>query len=157
VGIILSDSNNSKLTGNIMLENGISIWGDSISGYTHEIDESNTVNGKSVFYEKDIEGGKVPDGVGQVILVNCSNVVVENHDLNNAREGILIAFSSFITIKNNNCNGAGISLEHSNNSKLTGNIMLENGISILGDSISDYTHEIDESNTVNGKPRAWVY
>ncbi|MCK4735213.1 MAG: right-handed parallel beta-helix repeat-containing protein [Methanophagales archaeon] len=152
VGIILSDSNNSKLTGNIMLENGISIWGDSISGYTHEIDESNTVNGKSVFYEKDIEGGKVPDGVGQVILVNCSNVVVENHDLNNAREGILIAFSSFITIKNNNCNGAGISLEHSNNSKLTGNIMLENGISILGDSISDYTHEIDESNTVNGKP-----
>jgi len=151
-GITLSDSNNSKLTGNIMLENGISIWGDSISGYTHEIDESNTVNGKSVFYEKDIEGGRVPDGAGQVILVNCSNVVVENHDLNNAREGILIAFSSFITIKNNNCNGAGISLAHSNNSKLTGNIMLENGISIWGDSISDYTHEIDESNTVNGKP-----
>ncbi|MCK4735214.1 MAG: right-handed parallel beta-helix repeat-containing protein [Methanophagales archaeon] len=150
--INLLNSNNSKLTGNIMLENGVCIGGYSLNHYRHEIDESNTVNGKSVFYGKDIEGGKVPDGVGQVILVNCMNIAIENQDLNNASMGVIIAFSSLISIKDNNCKGAGISLTHSNNSKLKGNVMVKNGIYIFGDSISEYTHEIDESNTVNGKP-----
>jgi parallel beta-helix repeat protein len=73
------------------------------SDYTHEIDESNTVNGKPVYYWKDREGGKIPNGAGQVILVNCTNVIVENQNLNNASIGIQLAFSSSITIKNNIC------------------------------------------------------
>ncbi|MCK4736219.1 MAG: right-handed parallel beta-helix repeat-containing protein [Methanophagales archaeon] len=153
-GIYLDYSNNNTLTGNTMLENGIFIDGDSISDYKHEIDESNTVNGKPVYYWKDIEGGRIPDDAGQVILVNCSNVIIENQNLNNASVGIEAASSSNITIRNNNCsnNTNGIYLVYSDNNTLTGNIMLENGIVIEGDSISDYKYKIDESNTVNGKP-----
>ena len=220
-GIYLGYSNNNKLTDNVMFENGIVIVGDSLSDYTHEIDESNTVNGKPVYYWKNREGGRIPDGAGQVILVNCSNTSVENQNLNNASVGIQIAFSSYIAIKNNHCssnnddgirfynstncnilnnycsnnwnsifmwhstnnsissnicsnnwdgislrdstnnsisnnicssNINGISLGYSNNNKLRGNIMLRNGIVIVGDSLTDYKHEIDESNTVNGKP-----
>ena len=122
-GIELSRSNNNKLTGNTMLEGGIGIRGDSLSHYMHEIDESNTVNGKPVCYWKDVNGGRIPDGAGQVILVNCKNVVVENQNLNKVSVGIEVAFSSYITIKNNNCsnNDDAIELWYSNNNSITSN------------------------------------
>jgi parallel beta-helix repeat protein len=200
-GIYLWNSKNNKLTGNIMLECGIVIEAYRLSFCTQEIGESNTVNGKPVYYWKDIEGGRIPDGAGQVILVNCKNIAVENQNLNNASMGIQIAFSSGISIKNNDCSNSkdngiflyrsnnnsisdnncsnsrddgiylrdssnnsishnnclsnkrsSIYLRDSNNNKLRGNAMLESGIVIRGDSISAYTHEIDETNTVNGKP-----
>jgi parallel beta-helix repeat protein len=178
---LMYSANYCTLTNNIMIGNGIYICGDSISDYTHEIDTSNTVNGKPVYYWKDVEGGRIPEGAGQVILVNCTNVIVEDQDLNNASIGIQIAFSSSITIRNNNCysnnlfgillrfsndnyisnnicsyNREGICLRASTNNKLKGNIMIGNGVSIESDyefgPISDHTHEIDTSNTVNGKP-----
>jgi len=181
---LMYSANYCTLTNNIMIGNGIYICGDSprdISDYTHEIDTSNTVNGKPVYYWKDVEGGRIPEGAGQVILVNCTNVIVEEQDLNNASVGIQIAFSSAITIRNNNCysnnlfgillrfsndncisnnicsyNREGICLRASTNNKLKDNIMIGNGVSIESDyefgPISDYTHEIDTSNTVNGKP-----
>ena len=122
-GIHLRYSNNNKLTGNVMLKNGIVIWSYSISDYTHEIDTTNTVNGKPVYYWKDVEGGRIPDSAGQVILVNCTNIAIENQNLSNASVGIQIVFSSCITIKNNNCsNGtAGIYLWYSNENSISNN------------------------------------
>jgi parallel beta-helix repeat protein len=140
-------SSNNKLTGNILLENGIGIWGRSLSHYTHEIDTSNTVNGKPVYYWKDVEGGRIPAGAGQVILVNCKNIVVENQELNKASIGIEVAFSSCITIKNNNCsnnNWAGILLDrYSNNNSISNNIA-----SILLDRYSN-NNNISNNNCSN--------
>ena len=81
------------------------IWFDStsIGNYTHEIDESNTVNGKPVYYWQNVDGGRVPDDAGQVIVANCTNVVVEDQNVNNASIGIVVAFSSDVAIRNNNC------------------------------------------------------
>lgn len=83
-GISILSSANNKLSGNGMLDGGIWIESDSIGNYTHEIDESNTVNGKPVYYWKDVTGSRVPDDAGQVILVNCTNVAVEDQNVNNA-------------------------------------------------------------------------
>jgi len=80
-----------------MVNNGL-CW-----GIGNEIDTSNTVNGKPVYYWANVNGGKVPDGAGQVIIVNCSNVIVENQYLDNACIGIQIARSSNITVKKNTC------------------------------------------------------
>jgi parallel beta-helix repeat protein len=204
-----------------MREKGIVTYGDSLSNYMHEIDESNTVNGKPIYYWKDVEGGIVPDGAGQVILVNCENVIVKSQTINasiilaycenvivknqtiNASFGIGLIYSSHCTIsdnnctngsfgigliyssnntvsnnnirsnfkdnencdiilldstdnkiRNNNCSGkyTGIRLLDSSNNKLAGNTLHENGIAIEGDSLSDYVHDIDVSNTVNGRP-----
>ncbi len=198
-GILLDDSSDNRLTSNSMFENGISISGNSLSDYTHEIDESNTVNGKPVYYWLDIESGRIPGGAGQVILVNCNDILVEDQELNNANVGVEAVFSSNVTIRNNTCsnndvgiylghssnnsisnnicsnneragiyiydssnnsisdntcsnNDVGIYLRYSSNNRLTGNSMFGNGISIRGNSLSYYTHEIDESNMVNGKP-----
>lgn len=98
-----------------MVDNGI-LW-----VFGNEVDTSNTVNGKPVYYWENVNGGTVPDGAGQVILWNCSNVIVENQYLNNAGIGIQIALSSNITVKNNTCSSnsrCGISLfwDSNNNS-----------------------------------------
>jgi parallel beta-helix repeat protein len=124
-GITLWYSENNKLKGNIMVCNGIFIVGASLSHYLHEIDESNTVNGKSVYYWKDVEGGRIPNDAGEVILVNCKNVLVENQNLDNSSIGIEAAFSSFITIKNNTFSdtSSGIDLEYSDNNSILNNVL----------------------------------
>jgi parallel beta-helix repeat protein len=111
-----------------MIENGIVIMGYLLSYYTHEIDETNTVNGKPVYYQKDIVDVRVPNGAGQIILVNCTNLAIEDQNMNNASIGIQIAFSSSSTIKNNNCsnNLDGISLQESNNNCIANNNCLNN-------------------------------
>ncbi|MFZ2070154.1 MAG: NosD domain-containing protein [Halobacteriota archaeon] len=137
-GIYLSYSSTNKLTGNIMLGNGIVIRGYLPTHYEHEIDKSNTVNGKPVYYWRGIEGGIIPDGAGQVILINCKNILVENQNLNNASIGIQTAYSSYITIKNNNCshNSDGIYLSDSNNNSISSNDCSNNrnGIYLFLDS-----------------------
>lgn len=64
----------------------------------------------------------------QVILVNCTNICIENQNLNNASIGTQLAFSSFITIKNNNCsnNEYCIYLERSNNNFIYLNNFINN-------------------------------
>jgi parallel beta-helix repeat protein len=123
-GIYIENSKDNKVVGNTLIGTGIAILGSSLSDYVHEIDESNTVNGKPVYYWKDVNGGKIPDGAGQVILVNCKNIIVENQILNGGCAGIEVAFSSYITLKNNNCSSNkldGIRLRYSNNNSIANN------------------------------------
>ena len=128
-GILLGYSSNNKLTNNTMFGDGIFFWGHSLSHYEHEIDKSNKVNGKPIYYWKDAECGRVPNGVGQIILVNCKNVTVENQELNETSVGIEIAFSSYITVNNNNFSNnrlKGISLDYSNYNIINSNNFLNN-------------------------------
>ncbi|MBC8521012.1 MAG: right-handed parallel beta-helix repeat-containing protein, partial [Methanomicrobia archaeon] len=88
-GIFLRYSENNELTGNTIINDGIFIFGFLLSNYnTHDIDTSNKVNGKPVYYWKDVREGRIPNGAGQVILANCSNAIVENQELNNTGVGI---------------------------------------------------------------------
>ena len=128
-GICFDDSSNNRLTGNIMSDAGIFIEGDSLSDYTHELDTSNMVNGKPVYYWKDIEFGRVPEGAGQVILVNCKSVLVEDQELNNTSVGVEVAFSSNVTIRNNTCSNnywAGIHFSESLNNTIYLNNFINN-------------------------------
>jgi parallel beta-helix repeat protein len=62
------------------------------------------VNGKPVYYWKDVIGGRVPLGSGQVILANCQDVIVENQVLDDASISIELGLSSNNFIMNNSCN-----------------------------------------------------
>ena len=128
-GIVLDSSSNNKVRDNTMTKNGIIILGSALSSYIHDIDTSNTVNGKPVYYWKDTGWKKVPENAGQIILVNCTSVKVNNLELNNGSVGIEVCFSSNIEIKSNNCsfnNVDGIELRFSNNNSLTNNICSHN-------------------------------
>ena len=81
-GIYLDYSVSNALTANIMVDNGIIIWGYSVESWnTHNIDTSNTVNGDPVYYWKDVDGGTMPQVAGGIILANCRSVILENQDV----------------------------------------------------------------------------
>jgi parallel beta-helix repeat protein len=85
--------------------------------------ENNTVNGKPLVYLEDVSDYKVEDA-GQVIIVNCNNITVENIDLSNTSVGIELWRTENSKVLNNtvsNNSGNGIILSHSCNNTITGN------------------------------------
>jgi len=65
-GIGLSDSSSyCTIKNNTLNENGIFIFGYSLETWnSHTIEETNTINGKPVYYYKNISGFTVPSGAG---------------------------------------------------------------------------------------------
>jgi parallel beta-helix repeat protein len=91
---------------------------------THTIDTTNTVNGRPLYYRKNQTGGTIPLGAGQVILANCTNVVVQNQNVSDVMIGIELGFSSGNTIIGNNFSSNsnhGIYLYKSNENNITDN------------------------------------
>jgi len=117
-GIHLTESLNTSVYNNSMIENGIHISGGLLKYHnSHNIDSSNTINGKSLYYWKNVDGGVVPLNAGGVILVNCTNVTIENQNVSRSGMGISVQCSSMNRIFNNTacCNyGHGISLWNAN-------------------------------------------
>ena len=129
-GINLLDSSNNRLYNNTMVGNSIFIKGDKLRHWnTQNIDISNTVNGKPVYYWKNRIGGTVPTGSGEVILANCTHVVVEYQKLYNISVGLEIGFSYRNIISNNEVNSNrfwGVYLYSSNNNFISNNILNRN-------------------------------
>jgi len=89
------------LRNNSMHLNGIVVDGSIPLHFLHDIDTSNRVNDKPVYYWVGKEGKKVPPDAGEVILANCRNILVEGENLSNSSVGIEIVLSSSITVNNN--------------------------------------------------------
>lgn len=140
------------ISNNVMKDNGIFIQGDSQNQWTtHAISTSNTVNGKPVHYWKNLTGGTVPSGAGQVILANCQNVTVSDQNVSDGSVGILLGFSNWNTIVNNTANSntlGGIYLNFSCNNTLSNNTVSTNSFSgiVLFHSSSD---NIVKNNTLS--------
>jgi parallel beta-helix repeat protein len=109
-GILIgSSSNNTSIINNVFIRDGLEV----MHSYQNIV-KNNTVNGKPLVYLEDISEYTVTDA-GQVILVNCDSIRVENLDLSNT------------TI--------GVHLDRTNNSIISGNTITTNidyGIRSLG-------------------------
>ncbi|MFO8109492.1 MAG: PQQ-binding-like beta-propeller repeat protein [Thermoplasmata archaeon] len=129
--VLLDRSFNNTLTGNEMVSNGIFIAGENIEHWnSHHIDDINTVSGKPVYYWKNKDGGTVPTGSGQVIIVNSTRVTVRDQVLNDGTAGILLGFSNGNTFSYNNASNNilyGIYVRYSNDNMFTNNIFSHNG------------------------------
>jgi parallel beta-helix repeat protein len=89
-------------TNNTLINSGIILWDHEVQRVSsHKIDQSNTVNGMPVYYWKNRTGGVVPQGAGQVILANCTNVTIENQEIEDTVIGIHVICSQDISIVNN--------------------------------------------------------
>ncbi len=149
-GIILSCSINNTLRNNSLKNNNWNLRVDGgcvgstpsthyILDYYHDIDTSNTVNNKPVYYWTNISNApnsctnaSIPTNAGFVGLVSCNNITVsglnitnnsagiqfvntdrsriENNTVSNSGSGISSIFSFNNTIKNNNVNSSGVGI-----------------------------------------------
>ncbi|MEE9341962.1 MAG: NosD domain-containing protein [Thermoplasmata archaeon] len=117
-GIGLSSSERVVIHDNVLIHDGIGIGGNRISDFnSHVISTTNTANGKPIRYWKNITGGIVPADAGQVILANCTGVLVENQNISDADTGIQLGVSFGNIVRANNVSSNdwdGVSLTYSN-------------------------------------------
>ncbi|MCG2826296.1 MAG: right-handed parallel beta-helix repeat-containing protein, partial [Thermoplasmatales archaeon] len=133
-GIELWYSSNNILRDNILENNTYNfcvygIYGADISYFYQDIDTSNTINDKAVYYiigQNDI----LFDGidVGYLALVSCRNIQVKNLKLTNNRQGLLLINTSHSTIISNYIynNSWGIDLGYSSTNNITANQIYNN-------------------------------
>ncbi len=103
-GILLSWSSINTLKYNNFTNDGVFLDGYEISHFnSHNISTNNIVNGKPLYYYKDISGLDI-DGIscGQLILANCTNIDIKNLNISNTDTAVEIAFSTNILLRWNN-------------------------------------------------------
>lgn len=104
-GIVIDNSESNIIDNNTLISCGIYLTGHTLSQWnTHDIYDNNTVNGKPIYYWKNINVGIIPSGAGQIIIANCQNITIEYQDLSNGSIGIMLGFSNNNIIRNNTCN-----------------------------------------------------
>jgi len=117
----------------------------------HSIVKGNTVNGKHLIYLEDAANIEVTDVAGQVILVNCNNIRVENQDLSNTDVGIELLKTDDSIIANNtvSSNDYGIKLYVSCNNTICDNNVCtnnEHGIDLIYSDSNSITRNNASSN-----------
>jgi parallel beta-helix repeat protein len=144
LGIFLERSPNNVLRNNSMAGNrfnfGVDYYEPSeLLHFTQDVDSSNTVDGKSVYYWVNRQNLGVPSDAGYVVLVNCYNITVESSELNNNWPGILLANTTDSNVINNKIsnNERGVFLYLSSNNTISSNNFTNNGIGIYLDSSSN--------------------
>jgi parallel beta-helix repeat protein len=125
-GITFSGSGNI-FRNNHMENNRLSFWD---SGYITDVDvdTSNTVNGKPVYYMVNQHDTSVPADAGMVVLKGCKNILIQNLDINHVFTAITLVNSSNCRIIANTAaeNKVGILLRYSVNNTIQGNQILNN-------------------------------
>ena len=90
---------NNSMYGNYFYNFGVS-QETSLASLAQDIDTSNTVNGKPIYYWTAKHNISVPNDAGYVALLNCSNVTVSNLILSDNEYGVSIANSDNCTLTN---------------------------------------------------------
>jgi parallel beta-helix repeat protein len=115
-------SKNCNITENKLINSSIYLWElDVTYATTHNIDTSNTVNGDPIYFWKNKNGGSVPSNAGEVIIVNCTDVIIENQEISNTTFGIKVICSSNITLINNSLTDSGVVISNSSHLKIENN------------------------------------
>jgi len=176
-GFYIYRSANTFLQYNTIYNNlyNFAIRGSSTSEFYEDIDPTNYINGKPIWYIMD-QSDMVFDethSIGYLALISCTNITVKNSGTN----GVMLVNTTNSILFNVSCHNAmyGIYLFQSKNNNITSCESYNNSYglyfyyspnNILRDSslhdniisnlyiyggISDYYLDIDTSNTVNGK------
>ena len=97
-----------------------------LSSLDYDIDTSNTIDGKPIYYLVNTHNFKIPDNAGFVAAVASSNITIEGVDLANNNYGVLLVHSSNCSIVNVNVTGnddCGIYMLLSDNNTVTGSLV----------------------------------
>jgi len=126
-GVELFQSHHNTLLTNRMINNQYSfgVWGSSLDHYIQNVDTSNFVNDKPIYYWINAQNAEVPIDAGCIILVNCTEITIKNLTITNNGAGIQLAYTrnSSITDCNFTNNLHGIWLFNSSNNIILNNIV----------------------------------
>jgi len=136
--IHLIDSSNNTLRRNNMTDNqyGFEVWGECLTHYINDVDPSNTVNNKAVYYWVNRFDEAVPSDAAYVGLVNCTNIDVGDLDICKGKQGILLAQTTGSVIHDSNIRNSyyGIHLFNSSNNLIFHNSIIQNVYQIYDES-----------------------
>jgi len=155
-GIRLDFSSSNSLRNNVMADSDFNfgVLGGALSDFVNDVDVSNSVEGKPVYYWVNRGNVEVPLDAGYVALVNCTNVRIENLTLAKNMQGILLAYTNYTTICRNHIanNWNGILLWYSSNcNNLFGNnITANDGVGISFAMCSNNTASGNNIANTNG-------
>ncbi len=96
------------------------------SNFVNDIDSSNLVDGKPIIYWINEHDRSVPENAAVVVLVNCSNIIVENLDISSVGQGIVVAYSTNSKINQNSIKTSGEGVIIHSSSRITvDNLMID--------------------------------
>jgi parallel beta-helix repeat protein len=152
-GIFLENSNQNTITENVFNGTGLLVQ----FSYQNII-EDNTVNGKPLVFLESLSHTTVTEA-GQVILVKCNHIQIENLDLSHSSVGIELfeTIDSRIIRNNITDNHYGFWLYGSTNNSVIGNNIAENdiGIRLWRSSSNKLFHNNIKNNTQQVNDPAW--
>jgi parallel beta-helix repeat protein len=133
-GILLTFSPNNSLSNNVMTGNprNLNVMGLELSHFIQDIDDSNTVEGKPVYYWISKHNMTVPSDAGHVTLVNCTGITVKNLNLTKNNEGVFLVYTTNSTVTNSTMidNWSGIFFHGSSHNTVYGNNITDNDFGI---------------------------
>jgi parallel beta-helix repeat protein len=169
-GLWIGQSDGNIISGNIFVNSGL-----GLQGSFNNIIVNNTVNGRPLIYIENDSNITIGEA-GQVILINCTNILVKNLELSNTYVGIylwnttnatvienkinnnyigvyLVRSSSNIISKNNITNNerCGVLLRASSNNIINQNIFVDDGLYVEA-SYGNIVYD----NMVNDKPLVYL-
>ncbi|MHA1828519.1 MAG: right-handed parallel beta-helix repeat-containing protein, partial [Candidatus Heimdallarchaeaceae archaeon] len=140
-GIFSYKSSYSNISYNIFENAGLEIQEfDNLLQATYEI-TGNIVNGKVLGYFKNIKDIIINETIyGQIIVANCSNLIIENQVLSTTYIGISVFYSQNITFTNNSFSNhyTAILIYHSSNCTFSLNNFTQNIYSGLSAQLSSH-------------------
>ena len=157
IGIIAS-SNNELRNNRMNNMYNFGVYGTELAHFFNEVDDSNTVNGRLVYYlvnQSDvvINSYTFPD-LGFLALVNCINMTAQNLKLTLNGQGALLAFTTNSSITSNTItkNYNGLELYSSSTIMIFGNNITNNnnGIQLGGSSRGNRLYTNNIKNNING-------
>jgi len=96
-GLFITRSTGNSVSNNIFVNDGIFIY----DSFENEI-KYNSVNGKVLVYLEDISNKIISNNPGQIILINCENIIVKNKEITNTNVAIELWNSNNCSISENN-------------------------------------------------------
>jgi parallel beta-helix repeat protein len=158
-GVELSSASGNVLRKNSITDNkrGFKVFGVSLSDFVNDIDTSNTVNGKPIYYWVSRQDAIVPIDAGFLALINCTGITIQNLNMSNNWQGVFLGYTNTSRIIGSSLadNNVGIELRFSFANIITEDEFRNNtdcGISLYQSAANRIEYNVIANNYVGVDP-----